>query len=445
MLTSSPWLAQLKERNPYLLQKNEANAIIVGAGIAGVSTAYSLLKHTKLTVLLLDAGRIAHGATGRNGGHIVSEFMQPLTEMVETFGKEQTLDAIRAVESGWELLEDMRETAGISDAYDPCDICIGYNGFFELDKLITELETTSIRAEAGIVDEPILVKADPLLIAQIPLPLQKFLSAVPHSVILNHLKTNEDRFIAAQVAKVGCMNSAHFCDDLVAWMQKKYGDRFSVAEETPIQSITLEKKSAKLQTNDRELAADHVILCTNGYNDIEIFNSGDDAINTHFHESIRGVPEFMIGYVNEGTESAAAICYYDHHDLYYLTRRRFEMNDAEKDTLYCMGIDEGICFDESQKYNFTDIPKSTEKNLTNCIEKTYQGLPNTARHTFTWQGLQGYTPNNMRIVGFEPRNPVLLYNLGCNGIGILPSVYGSKRISQLLSGETLAPSVFDPK
>jgi hypothetical protein len=56
----------------------------------------------------------------------------------------------------------------------------------------------------------------------------------------------------------------------------------------------------------------------------------------------------------------------------------------------------------------------------------------------------GYTPNGIRCVGAEPCNPVLLYNLGCNGVGILPSVYGSYRIAEIIQGKELAPSIFDP-
>jgi hypothetical protein len=38
-----------------------------------------------------------------------------------------------------------------------------------------------------------------------------------------------------------------------------------------------------------------------------------------------------------------------------------------------------------------------------------------------------------------------LYNLGCNGVGILTSIYGAKRISQIVAGEKLSQSIFDPK
>jgi len=38
----------------------------------------------------------------------------------------------------------------------------------------------------------------------------------------------------------------------------------------------------------------------------------------------------------------------------------------------------------------------------------------------------------------------LIYNIGCNGIGILPSIYGGKRVVQAILGETLPQSIFDP-
>ena len=55
-----------------------------------------------------------------------------------------------------------------------------------------------------------------------------------------------------------------------------------------------------------------------------------------------------------------------------------------------------------------------------------------------------YTDSKLRLIGVEPCNPVLLYNLGCNGVGILPSVYGGHRIARLVAGHQLEPSIFDP-
>jgi len=51
----------------------------------------------------------------------------------------------------------------------------------------------------------------------------------------------------------------------------------------------------------------------------------------------------------------------------------------------------------------------------------------------------------VRVVGSHPLHPELLYNLGCNGVGFLPSVFGGERISRILAGEQLAASIFDPR
>jgi glycine/D-amino acid oxidase-like deaminating enzyme len=57
----------------------------------------------------------------------------------------------------------------------------------------------------------------------------------------------------------------------------------------------------------------------------------------------------------------------------------------------------------------------------------------------------GYNDSGIRVIGPHPRHPRLLYNLGCNGVGFLPSIFGGHRVSEALAGEPLAPSIFDPR
>jgi len=64
---------------------------------------------------------------------------------------------------------------------------------------------------------------------------------------------------------------------------------------------------------------------------------------------------------------------------------------------------------------------------------------------YKWHGLMGYTKSGLRCVGVEPLNTTLLYNLGCNGVGILPSIYGARKIAMHLAGETVKESIFDPE
>jgi hypothetical protein len=57
----------------------------------------------------------------------------------------------------------------------------------------------------------------------------------------------------------------------------------------------------------------------------------------------------------------------------------------------------------------------------------------------------GYNESGVRGAGTPPRHPALHDDLGCNGVGFLPSVYGGERVARLLAGDRLGPSIVDPR
>ena len=131
---------------------------------------------------------------------------------------------------------------------------------------------------------------------------------------------------------------------------------------------------------------------------------------------------------------------------FYLTRRLYEYNEKKHD-LICFGGPQQTLADRAEfraeEWNYPDEFDTTTDKF---IRKLYNlGNDKNIEYMFTWHGLMGYTPNGVRLVGAEPNNPVLLYNLGCNGVGILPSIFGGERVAKILKGESLPPSIFDPK
>lgn len=66
-------------------------------------------------------------------------------------------------------------------------------------------------------------------------------------------------------------------------------------------------------------------------------------------------------------------------------------------------------------------------------------------YEFHWHGLMGYNRRMIRVIGRHPRRERLLYNLGCNGVGFLPSVSGARRVARMLAGDRMGASVFDPR
>jgi glycine/D-amino acid oxidase-like deaminating enzyme len=130
---------------------------------------------------------------------------------------------------------------------------------------------------------------------------------------------------------------------------------------------------------------------------------------------------------------------------FYMTRRPHDDLTGESHNLICAGGPEKVLpngADYSKEHESEDYIQAA---IDDFLRENYRQYPqNNAEHAFFWHGLMGYTPNGIRRIGVEPLNPALLYNLGCNGIGILPSIYGGKRISQILAGEKLEKSIFDP-
>lgn len=427
----------------HLDEDTDCDVAIVGAGIAGMMTAYFTLKNTKKNVLLIEAGRIAHGATGRNAGQVVSYFERPLTDIARAFGVDMAVQGQLAVESAWGLLEDLISQCNLRT---PLYKCKGFDGLSTLQQVIDHLEEKDIRAQAGLADDLLMVQSGSEVFAQIPERLKKYVMEAPHSTILRMLETDDPSFIAAEASQKGCTNSALLCEELAGWMQSAFPERLTIAEHLPVTDILLTADSATLTTDGPTIAARNIVLCTNGFENFTIRNQSGEDIDPSFHHTVQGRIGYMAGYIDEANQKAAAISYYSnrHEPYHYLTRRPY-IRDAENCSLVCIGGPERVLPDSATYDPSTSFPSDIEEELEKAMRHTYRDLPPSAERAFLWQGLMGYTPNMLRRIGFEPRNKVLLYNLGCNGVGILPSVYGGKRISQLLAGMHLPPSIFDPE
>lgn len=106
---SSPWTRQMRHhihrklRLPHL----DADHVIVGAGISGVTSAYYLLTQTTANVTILEKGKIAHGATGHNAGQVAAYFDTPFDELVDRYGLDASIQAYEDVRSSWVRLEEI--------------------------------------------------------------------------------------------------------------------------------------------------------------------------------------------------------------------------------------------------------------------------------------------------------------------------------------------------
>lgn len=455
-INKSPWIEQLnRDRAVVTLTEDIATDIaIIGAGIAGISTAYFILKHTNKKVIVIEKGKLAHGATGHNAGQIASYFERPFYELVDEFGLDQAAQAQKAVESAWELLDEMYTDAGLSI---PLSRFLGHAGFSTYDQVIRHLKDNACRRKAGLRIEEFRISETASFVKSIPAEYSGLYEIVPHEKVLDMLQTKNTNYIAVLSYQKGCLNSALFSQEIALYVRKTYPDRFALYEHTCIEKVVLHEGESILDAGTHTVQAERVILCTNGFEGFTILNKGGLAIDTKFHHSIRGIVGYMSAYLESMNKPPVAISYFSpettnssdpfaEDPYFYLTRRPFDYEGNDRSNLISVGGPEFPLENRNMYNDDLDYPEDARVRINAFVKSTYDLDPNKKiDYQFTWHGLMGYTPSGVRVIGPEPKNPALVYNLGCNGVGILPSLYGAKRIALLLSGASLGPSIFDPR
>lgn len=444
----SPWLHQLDQSRKHaaLRADLQTDVVIVGAGIAGISTAFFALKYTDKKVVVLEKFKLAHGATGHNAGQVASYFEKGFVKLVEDFGAERATEGQKAVIGAWDLLEEMYADAKLDIFFDRG---LGHDGFSTYEQVLAALEEARLKRDNGIATDRIAIATTAPFIDDIPPQYAGLYQASPQAHILELLETHNPMFVAVATDRRGCVNSALFCERVAEYLLKQYPQRFALYEHAPVHKIILQESSALLDVETHIVVAERVVLCTNGFENLHIINENGLDIDAKYHHLLRGRVAYMSAYLEEAGKPPVATSYetpeQPTEDLpyYYLTRRPYEYEAGREHNLISIGGPEEP-FEEDVYSRESDYPEYAMQIIDTFIHQIYApGREHRAEYEFTWHGLMGYTQNGVRMAGPEPQNPVLLYNLGCNGVGILPSVMGGRKIARHLDGEKVPPSIFD--
>ena len=190
-------------------------------------------------------------------------------------------------------------------------------------------------------------------------------------------------------------------------------------------------------------------MCTNGFMDHVVESSDGAEIGPQLHHRVSGTVGYMAAFLDPETLPTAALSFIRNLNIgestpyVYTTRRQYE-HAGNTNTLTCIGGPEMQLADIDNYSAESLVPDHIVAEVDDLLSiaepRRQPGLP----YDFVWHGLMGYTASRVRLIGFEPRNPVMLYNLGCNGVGFLPSIYGGFRVARLLRGDDLGRSIFDP-
>ncbi len=447
-MNHSPWIVQLKRARPaQVLDHNlTTDVVVVGGGIAGITTAFFLLSQTDHRVVLIDAGNIAHGATGHNAGQITSYFEKTFAELAERYGVVRTAHAHKVIEEdARSLLEGIFSYTQLTTPYSQF---VGYDGLSRRDQVDLYLEDMYLKSKAGLRVRPMLIAREWQEHSTIDAKYIPYIQLVPQKDILSLLETFDTQYIAGYPFLSGCMNSALFCEEMVGYLLANFANRFVLREQTRVDTVNLYQDQVILSIGSHTITANYAVLCTNGFESINIINNSGADINEHFHHEVNGIIGYMGAY-KEPLSKPPYASIYSHQQVsqgnpyFYVTRRPFEDESNAKHNLICIGGPEVALPDRAQYHPHHEYPLTVADIVDTFAAQNFHRHP--PQMDYYWHGLMGYTKSWVRLIGHEPKNRRLLYNLGCNGVGILTSIYGSHRIARLLRGDIVEHTIFDPQ
>ncbi|MFL5859521.1 MAG: NAD(P)/FAD-dependent oxidoreductase [Solirubrobacteraceae bacterium] len=447
--TRSPWLAQLANDGPPRPLSGDAvcDVAVVGAGIAGVATAFFILRETSHNVVLIERSRVARGATGRNAGQMTTYFERPLCAIADEFGAELAVAAQRGFDTAHELFDLIVAETGATGRVERFE---GHMGMFNLHHLEVHLRSNLIRSRGGWRTERSVVSDTAEFRHRIPAEFDGLYAVVPQARIAELLEVNDDRYCAVLSDRKGCANSGLLAQQVLGCLERSHASRFRYVDHTDVTGITVDGEGAILRAGDHEVTASSVVLCTNGFVDHAVLDSAGAPIRLAPDQEITGRTAYMAAFVEDEPRPPAALSYIRNTRIggetayVYVTRRTYD-TPGDSVTLSCMGGPE-YPFHEPVYNPDAPFPGALLTEMDDGVRPFAQPLREPRRpYDFQWHGLMGYNDSGIRVVGAHPEHPTLLYNLGCNGVGFLPSIFGGHRVSRLLAGDKLSPSIFDPR
>jgi len=445
----SAWVAQLAPGGPPrpLRADRTADVVVVGAGIAGIATAFFVLRSTDSSVLLVERNRVASGATGHNAGQLTTYFERPLSDLADEYGWQLAGDAQRQIDEAPELLETMVSESGAGVRVERFT---GHLGMFNRQQVEVHLRCMLIRKRAGLSPQPFVISEEAEFLAELPSEFGGLFSIVPQAHIRELLEVDDDRYRAVLSEPAGCSNSALLCQHVLGHLQRRYAHRFVYADCTNVDRLVVDDGRVVVHAGPQRVTAGHAVLCTNGFVDHAVEDTAGSPIRLASDQRISGRVAYMAAFAEDAPRPPAAISYIRNETIggdtayVYVTRRTYDRTE-DTVTLTCMGGPE-YPLDDPRYDRQAPFPGALLQALDDEARPFAQpARPPGRPYDFHWHGLMGYNDSGIRVVGADPRHPRLLYNLGCNGVGFLPSIYGGHRLAQLLTGHHLAESVFDPR
>ncbi|KAK9464273.1 FAD dependent oxidoreductase [Lipomyces arxii] len=121
-----------------------ADIVIIGSGFSGASVAYHALKaYSGINIVMLEAGDICQGASGRNGGHLRPDLFSYASTLASKYGPEEAVKHNQFERANYDAVRKLAEEEGIE-----CEISTDSEAW---QVFLTEEEFKTALSELGLM------------------------------------------------------------------------------------------------------------------------------------------------------------------------------------------------------------------------------------------------------------------------------------------------------
>ena len=382
--TTSVWMAttEVPQFQP-LSQDLRTNVCVVGAGIAGMTTAY-LLARAGRAVVLIDDGPIGGGETGRTTAHLTAALDDRYYNIAKVHGEEGARMAAESHMSAIHRIETIASMEDIDCEFERVEGYLFLGGDTQRKDLERELEATH---RAGINDTQ--------LIDRIPL---SFWNSGP----------------ALRFPRQATFHPLKYLKGLARAILRDGGKIYSGVHAEKIE----DGEPARVTTSDGNvISADNVVVCTNTpVNDWLIIHSKQAAYRT-----------YVIG-ARVPRDSVPHGLYWDTPDPYHYIRVEQPEDSSGNELDYEILIVGG----EDHK---TGQAHDAEERFTRLEQWTRERFPMIERVEYRWSGQVIEPVDYMAYIGRNPGGDEHIYiATGDSGNGMTHGTIAGIILNELVQG-----------
>lgn len=367
----------------------EADVIIIGAGLAGLSTAYWLSKlDPSIRVVILEKGTIGHGASGRNAGFITCGSTEHFSRMTSAYGESKAEEIWKFTEYNKRL---MLEEFGRATLAQQCE-------FRELGSWTL----ASTDHEIEVIKDTVSKLRD------------KGVSVFWYDEqVVSDLMQCEGFLGGAHYERDGEIHPMKYLWHLAARSECQ------VVENAEVFGIEEEGEDLVVKTNKKRFKASAVVLCTNAWSS-QLFPWFDNKIAATRGQIVVTEPvepflqpsycSFVLDYFRQLVDGRVLI-------------GGFRNADVEKEV------------------GFSDeINPVIHEKLEGFLNEHFPVLRGK-RIDYRWSGVMGFAADGYPLVGALPEDPRVFYNVGFTAHG-LGFTFATGELTAKLILEGQDPGIF---